>query len=83
MVVANVGKNAVMMVAGSFVGLLYVLLLPFAWIVAALVIIAKQLAGGLVSKTNASFGWRPIESYLAGRRSKQNANKEGSDGGKP
>jgi len=72
---ANIGKNVVMLVAGSFVGLLYVLLLPFAWIVAALVIIAKQLTGGLLAMTNTSFGWRPIEAYLAGRRQKKSMKK--------
>lgn len=75
MIIANIGKNVVMLVAGSFVGLLYVLLLPFAWIVAALVIIAKQLVGGLLSTTNTSFGWRPIEAYLAGRRQKKSMKK--------
>jgi len=76
MVMENAGKNAVILVAGPFVGLLYVVLLPFAWIVAALVIISKQLAGVLASKTHSSFGWRPIESYLAGRRNKKAANKD-------
>ena len=71
MVTANIGNNAVMLVVGPFVGLLYVLLLPFAGIVAALVIIAKQLAGGLLAMTNTSFGWRPIEAYLAGRQQKK------------
>ncbi len=76
MVMANAGKNAVMLAAGPFVGLLYVVLLPFAGIVAAFVIIAKQLAGGLVSQTHASFGWRPVESYLAGRRNKKTGSKD-------
>jgi hypothetical protein len=76
MVKENVGRNAVMLVAGPFVGLLYVVLLPFAWIAAALVIIAKQLAGGLVSRTHASFGWRPVESYLAGRRNKKAGSRD-------
>lgn len=76
MVMENLGKNAVMLVAGPFIGLLYVVLLPFAWIVAAFVIIAKQLAGVLASKTQSSFGWRPIESYLAGRRNKKTGNKD-------
>jgi len=76
MTMTTLGKNAIMMVGGSFVGLLYVLLLPFAWIVAALVIIAKQLVGGLVSKSHSSFGWRPVESYLAGRRNKKQEAKD-------
>ncbi len=73
---ANVGKNAVMLVVGPLLGLLYVVLLPFAWIVASLVIIAKQLAGLVVATTHSSFGWRPIESYLAGRRNKKNAKND-------
>lgn len=72
---ANIGKNAVLLVAGAFVGLLYVLALPFAWIVAALVIITKQLVGGLLAMSNISFGWRPIEAYLAGRRQKKSGKK--------
>ena len=60
----------VMLLAGPLVGLLYVVLLPFAWIVAAAVIITKQAIHGLVSLAtkSTSFGWRPIEAYLAGKR---------------
>jgi len=76
MLLVNIGKSMAMLVAGSFAGFLFVLLLPFAWIVAGLVIFAKQLAGGLVSRAHLSFEWRPLESYLVGRRNRK-VNKDG------
>lgn len=70
------GKDAAMMAAGPVIGLLYVLVLPFAWFVAAIVIIAKQITGILATTKHSSFGWRPVESYLAGKRTKKNASKD-------
>jgi len=61
-----------MALAAPVIGLLYVLLMPFAWMAALLVIIVKTVAVGLARMTarSLSFGWRPIEAYLAGRRKK-------------
>lgn len=72
-------RMAVMLVAGSIAGLLYVLLLPIAWTVAAVVIIAKRIVEGLftLSARTGTFGWRPIEAYLAGRRDRKHRSKAG------
>lgn len=74
------GKILVTMAAGSVLGFLYVLLLPIAWIIAAAVIIMKQLAvavAGVAAKSTA-FGWRPIEAYLTGKKKQKKAGKEKS-----
>lgn len=78
MVLYNVGKTAVMLTGGAIAGFLYVLLLPFAWIVAAAVIVMKRTAEGVVSVAAKStgFGWRPIEAYLTGKKKKKKADKE-------
>jgi hypothetical protein len=79
MLLYNGGKVLVTMAAGSVLGFLYVLLLPFAWIVAAAVIITKRMVEGLAGAAakSTAFGWRPIESYLTGKKKKK-ADKEKS-----
>lgn len=74
------GKVLVTMAAGSVLGFLYVLLLPAAWIIAAAVILTKQLVAGVAGVTarSTAFGWRPIEAYLTGKKKKKKADKEKS-----
>lgn len=71
------GKILVTMAAGSVLGFLYVLLLPVAWIVAAILIIMKRIIVGIAGVTakSTAFGWRPIESYLTGKKKKANKEK--------
>ncbi len=78
MVLYDGGKILVTMAAGSILGLVYVLVLPFAWIVAAIVILSKRVVHGLAGSTakSTSFGWDPTEAYLTG---KKKADKEKSD----
>ncbi|MEW6109717.1 MAG: hypothetical protein AB1632_11205 [Nitrospirota bacterium] len=58
-----------MIIAGPVLGLLYAALLPFIGIaVVAKLVIEKTLGRVIVSAGNASFGWRPSESYLAGKK---------------
>ncbi len=78
MVLQNVGKTAVMLTGGAIAGFLYVILLPFAWIVAAAVIVMKRMAQGVLggAAKSTGFGWRPIESYLTGKKKKKQTDKE-------
>jgi hypothetical protein len=66
MLLYNVGKTGVML-AGPVIGLLYAVFLPFIGIAMTLVMIGKTLISGLVivAVKRTSFGWRPIEAYLA------------------
>ncbi len=69
----SVGKIA----AAPFIGLAYVALLPLSF-VAALGIAALNVTGRLLG-ANASFGWRPVEAYFAGKKSRKDTSKgEGS-----
>ncbi|OGW36929.1 MAG: hypothetical protein A2010_10305 [Nitrospirae bacterium GWD2_57_9] len=78
MVPYNGGKVIVMMAAGSILGLLYVLLLPLAWIVAAPVLLMKKIVVSLadLAERSAAVGWRPMESYLTGKKNKKKADKD-------
>ncbi len=63
---------AAIIVAAPVLGLLYAAFLPFIGI-AMLVKLVAQKIGGRVMETvqgSASFGWRPSESYLSGRKNK-------------
>ena len=69
-------KTAGRLCAAPFIGLLYVITLPFVFF-AALSTEAMGLAAagarkvlGTAGKT-AAFGWRPTEAYLAGRKDKK------------
>jgi len=66
------------LVMAPFVGLAYVIALPFIAIGTVIILVAKKvllgvagLAGNLVS-----FGWRPLEAHLAGKK-KNRKRKDG------
>ena len=75
------GKILVTMAAGSVLGFLYVLLLPVAWIVAAILIIMKRIIVGIAGVTakSTAFGWRPIEAYLTGKKKKKQTRRSRRD----
>ena len=58
------------LVLGPIVGLVYAVFLPFIGIAMAVKLIGEKVAGGVLSsaRSSASFGWRPSESYLAGKK---------------
>ncbi|HWR89349.1 MAG TPA: hypothetical protein VN260_03750 [Dissulfurispiraceae bacterium] len=64
---------AVMVIMGPFIGLAYVICLPFIGIATIMAAIARKGVGLGVSliKNLVSFGWRPSESYLAGKKKKE------------
>jgi hypothetical protein len=65
----------VMLMAAPIIGLVFAVFLPFIGIAMTLNLIGKKLVEGVVSAAagSVSFGWRPIEAYLAGRRTKKEA----------
>lgn len=70
-VLKSVGKIA----AAPFIGLAYIIMLPFGFF-AALVIGAANLAMkgvASVAGKSATFHWRPMEAYLAGKKKKERA----------
>jgi len=62
--------TVIMLLASPFIGLLYVVLLPFIGIATVAAVSGRKVLGAVASvvgKTIA-FGWRPVEAYLAGRK---------------
>ena len=76
---------AVMLMAAPLIGLVFAVFLPFIGIVMTLGLVGKRLVQGLESAAagSMSFGWRPIESYLAGRkRKKETRERQGKKAGR-
>ena len=70
--------SAVMLAAGPVLGLLFAVFLPFIGIAMAVAHVGRKV-GEVVSNAAAgsvSFGWRPIEAYLAGRKRKKDAREK-------
>ena len=61
---------ALALAAGPVLGLVFAVFLPFIAIAMALTLLGRAIIEGMVhaATSAAVFGWRPIESYLAGRR---------------
>jgi len=72
---------AAALAAGPVIGLIFAVFLPFIGIAMTLGLIGRKLAEGVVSAAagSVSFGWRPIEAYLAGRKRKTEARENKSD----
>jgi hypothetical protein len=72
---------AMMLMAAPVIGLVFAVFLPFIGIVMTLNLIGKKLVEGVASAAagSMSFGWRPIEAYLAGRKTKKEAREKKSD----
>ncbi len=58
------------LVLGPILGLLYAAFLPFIGIAMLTKLVAQKVAGGALSSVtpSVSFGWRPSEAYLAGKK---------------
>ncbi|MCX7793345.1 MAG: hypothetical protein N2257_02905 [Thermodesulfovibrionales bacterium] len=58
------------LILGPVIGFVYVVFLPFIGVVMVTVLTLRKVASALFSlvRTIANFGWRPLESYLAGRK---------------
>jgi hypothetical protein len=71
---SSVFKTIRKIAAAPFIGLAYIVSLPFAF---AYAIGAAALNGVLgLAGRSASFGWRPTEAYLAGKKKKKEEKKQ-------
>jgi hypothetical protein len=68
------------LVAAPIVGLLYVIALPFIAIGTVAAVMVKRATEGLyhVVGNLVSFGWRPMEAHLAGKRKGRKKEKDSS-----
>jgi len=79
-VMRTVGRAA----AGPFIGLLYVVSLPFLFVYTLAVELRGMAAEGMAAAldavgASAVFGWRPGEAYLAGRKARKAGKTEKKD----
>ncbi len=74
---------AAVLVAAPVLGLLYAAFLPFIGIAMVVKLVAQKLGGGAMETVqgSASFGFRPSESYLSGKKKgkKDEASKDAGD----
>jgi hypothetical protein len=70
----NVLKTVGRIAAAPFIGIAYVVALPFAFF-GAIASVAGGAALSAFGKT-AAFGWRPTEAYLTGKKKKEEKKKE-------
>lgn len=71
----------VVLMFGPALGLLYAVFLPFIGIAMTLSLAARKVSGGLANAAakSVSFGWRPVEAYLTGRKKKKTAPEKKTD----
>jgi len=74
----------VMLAAAPVLGLLFAVFLPFIGIAMTVTLVGRKLAEGAASAAagSMSFGWRPVEAYLAGRKKKEDRAKKADKGAK-
>ncbi len=65
-------KKLLMLLVSPVVGLVYVIALPFIAVITFVGLVSERLIGGLINVVgkSISYGWRPTESYLLGRKRK-------------
>ncbi len=68
----NVGKKAAMLLMAPFIGLFYVIALPFISIATMVALVGRKLGGAIFNLLGnlVSFSWRPGEAYLGGKKKK-------------
>jgi hypothetical protein len=66
-------RDILSLIAGPIMGLIYVISLPFVAIAMVVVLIGRKALGGVLSivRSLISFGWRPTEAYLGGKKEKK------------
>ncbi len=69
----NLGKQAIGLLFAPFVGLAYVIVLPFISIATLIAMAARKVLGGVLGlgRNLVFFGWRPSEAYLTGKKKKR------------
>ena len=73
----RVRGNISSLVAGPILGLLYAIALPFIGIATIAALIGRKVLGGVVALVGnlATFGWRPLEAHLGGKKKKRETPK--------
>ena len=72
---------AAIIVAGPVLGLMYALFLPFIGIAMVVKLVGQKVGGGVreMVQGSASFGWRPSESYLSGKKKEAKKDEASKD----
>jgi hypothetical protein len=72
------GSGVLALILGPLVGLLYVVAMPFIAIATIVGFLAKKAGGAVMGMVRhlVSFGWRPSEAYLSGKKKKKTEKKE-------
>jgi hypothetical protein len=62
--------SGVMLLSGQVIGLLYVILMPSIGIATVATLAGRKILGSVhhVAEGSVSFGWRPSNAYLSGKR---------------
>lgn len=70
------GKRIAALLLGPIIGLVYVISMPFIVIATIVILIGKKALSGMLSllRSLVSFGWRPSEAYLGGKKKKRKKN---------
>ena len=71
------GRGLGALLLGPILGLVYVIALPFIAIATIVTLIGKKALGGILNllRNLVSFGWRPSEAYLSGKKKKKTTTK--------
>jgi hypothetical protein len=72
---------AAIIVVAPVLGLMYAAFLPFIGIAMVVKLVAQKIGGGVLETVqgSASFGWRPSESYLSGRKNRAKKDEASND----
>lgn len=67
------GHPIVILLSAPVLGMVYAVFLPFIGIAMAISLVGTKLMSGVAHEVSkaASFGWRPVEAYLSGRKSRK------------
>ena len=73
----TVGQRVSALVLGPVLGLVYVVCMPFMAIATIITLLAGKVMGGMLGllKDLVSFGWRPSEAYLSGKKRKKRSTR--------
>jgi len=73
----NKTKGIAAVLLGPIAGLVYFICLPFIAIGTVVTLLGKKIMVGMINQTRnlVSFGWRPTEAYLEGKKKKKREKK--------
>lgn len=71
-------KSGLVLIAGPILGLVFAIFLPFIGIVMTMGQFGRKVADSAIGHAaqSVSFGWRPIEAYLTGRKKRKEAREK-------